>query len=151
MSRSPAMGRRAVLNSVSSAALLLATPEAGARAAELDGELIAHLDEARALMQASMSPPVTLPEVPNLPWIWSNAAEAIRELPVQGWRLSTACILSATNAEEAGDHVRAHNLLMAASAAVHQQMGGRDIKAAFNTEVYPDVAAVRRAGLEPCA
>ncbi|MBP0493054.1 hypothetical protein [Roseomonas indoligenes] len=89
---------------------------------------------------ASMPPPVVLPAVPDIPWMWSNAAHAIAHLPVQGYRLSTAGILEAQRAQEAHNDIRAHNLLMAASAAVHEQMRELDVQYAINTDVRPKEA-----------
>ena len=120
MSRRAPTARRALLCGASASALLLSAPAAG-----------------RA--------PVILPDVPDLPWLWSNARAAIQGLPVQGYRLTTAATLAARRAEEAGDVVRAHNLYLVASVAVQQQIDGLGIEAAWNTQVYPDAAALASA------
>ena len=96
-------------------------------------------EEDEEAARASMPLPVKLPGTPSLPWMWCNAAMAIRDLPVQGYRLSTACILEASRAEGAGDAIRAHNLLMAASASAHQQMDSLGIERGWNTDIYSGV------------
>ena len=99
-------------------------------------------DEEVEAIDAAPPMPVVLPDVPDLPWLWSNARAAIQGLPVQGYRLTTAATLAARRAEEAGDVVRAHNLYLVASVAVQQQIDGLGVETAWNTQVYPDVATL---------
>ncbi|WP_426958330.1 hypothetical protein [Muricoccus radiodurans] len=101
-------------------------------------------EEEVAVLRAAFPPPVVLPETPDVPWMWSNAARAIEALPVQGHALAVACTLEARRADLAGDDVRAHNLLMAASAAIEAERQALGIGVAWNTDVPR-----RSAGGEP--